>query len=257
MPTDAAIGSPVVWHDILDTTNLTLSGTAIVTINNKGSLGAGFNITQSALPARPTLVGISGESGTYASFDGADQLVTSAAQNFYATTQVSFSGLFRVGAEVAETPFGQDLDGNNRHQFHFPWSNNNSYIDLGNAGTARINGDLGTVDATGVNHLIAAIRNGGQMDAYVDGRTTASLTRSNASGSPAGTASFRWSGDSGGNLLPNGSRIYETVCYANALSNSDRDNLVAYLAWRHGQKAILNAQSPYLNAPPLITLKTY
>src|SRR3990172_2969757 len=70
VPTDAVAGSPVVWHDILDTTTLTLSGTAIVTLNNKGSLGAGFNITQGTAGSRPTLVGTSGVKGAYASFDG-------------------------------------------------------------------------------------------------------------------------------------------------------------------------------------------
>ena len=256
-PSDAIAGTPVLWHDILDTAELVVSGAAITGLGNKGSLGVGYDMLQATPTAQPTLVGTSGIAGSYAQFDGGDVLA-STAQNMFASTILTIAGLYQQPSASNATLFGQDTASGVRMQLHAKWSDNNTYVDLGSATTARMSANLGVVaGGSAVNHTAVAMRNAANMAAYFDGNPTASLTSASASGTPAGTASFRWGGDASGNPLPVNSRIYETVCYAVALSTADMDRLAGYLGWRHGSQAIINTGNAYRNAPPVVAIATY
>lgn len=253
MPNDAST-APVIWYNFSNLGSLTLNGLTVSAINNLGTLGATHNLTQISDIAQPTIN--STTSPQYATWDGGDSLITGSVDSVQNGTIGTMAGMYTQLGTVATSFYGQAPATGGQLNFHPKWSDGVTYLDMPIT-SARISGNLGTAFAGDANPYTAVgIRNGANQNLYGRGNPTASLSSATMSGTSTGNAIFRL-GDSAAGINKHVGRIYELIYYRIALTNDERDRIAAYMLWKIGQQALINASNPYLNVPPTVLLTTY
>lgn len=211
LPTDAGT-QPWVWYSFRDAATITLAGTSVTAITNKGSGGTTYNLSQGTGSARPTIN--SSTSPQYATFDGGDSLITAAAVDSMQNGSVgTVAATYQQPiANQASSVFGQSPATGGQLNYHPQWSDGSTYLDMPII-SARISGALGTVAAgTTAVHNFLGIRNNANENLYMDGNTAASLTGGAASGSSTGTATLYLGANASGVNNLSG-RIYEFLYF--------------------------------------------
>lgn len=250
LPSDAS-AAPVVWFSFRDLTRMTLVGSTVSAMTNRGSLGATHDLLQAVAASRPTLDNAAAPS--YATFDGGDALLSLATADSIQNGSVgSFGAAYTHAASRASSLFVQVPATGGQLNFHPKWTDANTYVDMPMT-SSRASGNVGTVFGGDANvYSVVATRNAANMSAHARGNPTAALTKADATGASTGTAPLNLGSGAGDNFHLG--RIYEFVYYRVELSADERQRLAAYMLWAAGEQAQLHASNAYRSAPPTVSI---
>ena len=239
------------WFDAADNSTITLSGSLVTQWNDKS--GNGYNATNSTYVS-PTY-SATGFNSRYPGllFNGTSTLLVTAA--ILPTPVLSANGtdttIFLVFNRLTGTgnyePFGLGTN-YNTYVLRDPWATGNSILDIGSSGRVSI---TNTVNGPQIYSLW---RNGTADYMYNYG---ASIGSNLSASGTVGTTSQSF--NIGGGIADGGyfnSYISELIIYNYTLSNSQRQQVEAYLAWKWGLISSLTSGHPGRTLPSFSTIFT-
>ncbi len=197
------------------------SGTVNIWYDQSGS---GFNASQATTAKQPTLI----SAGALALQNSRPTLLFSGGQTLQSTanaTQITTGGNVTTSNFVYQNTTSNSSvwsngdPGSNRYNIHAPWSNGNTYFDVGDIGNGgRLYGGL-----TWTSYAIGTYeRNGAQGNVWQNG--TNSVSSSSLSTSVTNTANM-WVGSYNGSSYYINGALAEMMSFATALSTADRTTL--------------------------------
>jgi len=254
LPSDLTGGTPLFWWNFRNAASLTLNGSTVQTIANLGTAGTGYNLTQATAANQPTINDTANP--LYADFSG-DWMGTSAVQDSLINgTNFTIAALYSADGARSTSLFAQiPATSGGQVNYHPKWSDNNTYLDLPIT-SARISGNLGTAAANGATNPITMVgrRGGANMELYLSGNQTASLSSAAVSGTSSGTGTLFIGRTASSGTETMVGRIYEMIAFRAQCTTDERDRLAAYMAWGAGTQSILHTSNPYRLTPPTVAL---
>jgi hypothetical protein len=220
------------WLDFADTSTITLSGSSITQINDKS--GNGRNATQSTTSKRPTA----------GSLNGNNCMVSTSTQYLALANSLTSVRAYASVVQFSTTAAEQWIVGDSTsYDFHAPATANNESANynagglIGTTASNSVRNGSGWINGTSVAPP-SMIRNI-NVSLYIF-NTTASVSISQFSADRSNT--YRNAGIVG--------NICEIIALPNALSDSDRQKLEGYLAYKWGFTSSLPSDHPYKSTPP-------
>lgn len=235
------------WWDISDLGSVTLSGLSIMQANDKS--GNGNHLISDDAGVAPEIYGYNLGGRRYAWFSGTEEMHTDG--NPFGTTisNACFMCVYREWNRQNSTLFtltGSDTSGN-RWQSHCVWGNGDIYFDVG--GTAspnRLQVASGYAEQTHHINGFKCSTTDDVQEIWLDG----TLLDSDASGHSVTVVDDIFIGSANGQGYVDGD-FGEGILFDGAISDTERQKLEGYLAYRWLLQGNLPGGHPYKTAPPV------
>lgn len=235
----------VLWLDAADTSTLSLSGTTVTQWRDKSS-------------SRLAGSSSAGRNFTYATniLNGLNVVQTATGQTLQVPTlalgaQMSIFLLYYPINQSTSSPFielGPDANATPGFYFHAGGGANYNILNGGTVSQAN----FGNVTSQNAWQILEGINKdpnaSNTMGFYTNGNLRAS--GGNTTTNVGTTNTLFINGRNNGNTISVASYIAEIIIYNTALTNSQRQQIEGYLAWKWGLRALLPSSNPYVNIVP-------
>ena len=232
-PTD--ISGNTFWLDPTDITTLTLSGTNIIAITNKGSAGSAIDLTGAGASA-PTLATSQVNGYNTILFDGGDELVASSVlgSNLFSSNSTSiFAVQFADSAKAQHATFAWNQGSSDRVILHAPWSTDNVIFDYGDStsNVGRLSQPVVPSTIEDNWHILNTNKSSGVGDINVDGNQIISAAMTDTLNT-ALTADFHIGSSDGSNYFQD--YIGDVIIYNQEITDAQKDQVNEYLSYKYG-----------------------
>lgn len=245
-PAEFASSVLALWLDADDDTTFTLSGSNVSQWNDKS--GNARNATQGTDANRPTRQTNVLNGGACVRFDGSSDRMTTG-HSFNGYTSFAVYAVMKADTDNGSQSMVRQQPDTNPNYFVFPWTQAGTVSPRvivswdGQTTSTNLTGSLTSACVLGFVRV-----SGSTNKARRNGTEESSRTANSSSATPTGNTQLGWSQANNGEFFDGD--LHELVIYQGSLSDTDRDRIEGYLAWKWGLVSNLPTGHTYKNQAP-------